>query len=86
MSKLKDLLVWIEKIGLMLLTIALFIYFYILFMNWAEPFKNYFFKLGDLQWWIYVFVFVLAVNFILKKLVMAEAHALFGKPKQRRRR
>lgn len=86
MGKLMEFLVWVEKIGLMVLTIALFVYFYIMFINWGEPFKEYFLKAGDLQWWIYIFAFVLLVNYVLKKLVLMEAHILFGKPKRGRRR
>ena len=59
------LLTELEKIGIFLLSIALIVYLLVSLKIWSHDLGGYFFKAG--RW--YEFIFVLAVGYILSKVI-----------------
>ncbi|MFH1224298.1 MAG: hypothetical protein V1676_00670 [Candidatus Diapherotrites archaeon] len=79
-------LAWVERIFLFLLAFGLVVYFVIAFNKWAAPLKDVFLFTGDIENFVIITAMLFALTFVLKKLLVWEARATFGRPRKRGRK
>ena len=66
---IKALLFW-EKIFLFLIALGVVAFMSLALGQWSEEFKNLFLYMDDLQSWLYLTIFIFAVTFVLRWLLI----------------
>ncbi len=72
-----------ERLFLVFFTLAVVIYFTVIFGMWGADWRNFFMLSGNTEMLVYVTLFGFVVALVLKKLLMWEVHLLF--PRRRKR-
>ncbi|MDP2974528.1 MAG: hypothetical protein Q8N60_05745 [Candidatus Diapherotrites archaeon] len=79
----RDVTANLWKVCVFLLAVAIAVYVIIEFKIWSESFTGYFFKIGNWEMLIFVFLVATAVSMVLGKLMRWEARAI-TKPRRRK--
>jgi hypothetical protein len=66
----------IERLALFLLALFVVIFFTLALYDWADQFKLYFLRTENIEFYIYLTVFVFILSYVLRKLLLWQAKAL----------
>jgi hypothetical protein len=78
-TKIGNAMGFLFKLFLVLLGLAIVAYFTVTFNAFSGDIRDYFVRVGNWEMVIYIFLFFAIIAYVLKKLLLWETHAFFGK-------
>lgn len=69
----------LEKILLVAFTVAVVVYILLVFNFWADDWRQFFLGSGNIEWFIYVSLFLFVLTYILRRLLKWEIRSALGR-------